>query len=250
MIFLGALLLGATSSAGATEDGDDDGPSTFGDFSLAVHAGFQLWRLEGLEQSLEVRNASYAADGFQLKDPAFGPGLAFGAELQFRLTPEWFLFGGGDWTRMTFDDRDRRTLGYLGGSDRTPVSLVLTTRVETAPALFRVGLGRAFEADAVRFGLSGGALIAPVRVRDEFEFYLEQPWRTSSTSKGTGIGWTGTISADYLNESNMTLFLEGFFQAGSADVELEVAEWESSSLPGVRRVEFTGGGLRVGIRWI
>ena len=69
------------------------------------------------------------------------------------------------------------------------------------------------------------------------------------TSKGTGFGLEGDFTVDYFTDVRTNLFAELFFRVGSAEVELEELWWESSLLPGRRRVDFGGGGIRLGLRW-
>ena len=86
-------------------------------------------------------------------------------------------------------------------------------------------------------------------MRDEFSLFIEEQFDSEVEATGFGIGFEGTISADYLTESNMTLFLETFFRVGTTDVDLETEAWESTIVPGTRGVDFGGGGLRLGFRF-
>jgi hypothetical protein len=228
--------------------GRDSWPG-FGAVSIGFHGGFQLWSLDALEQSLAGRNESFAQDGYQFNDPSFGIAYAFGADFQYRLSRSWFAQLDADWTRVSFDDRDRQTIAFLGGSDRPAVSVSYTSRVETRPLVFAVGLGRAFHTQSVRYALAAQGIVAPLKVVDEFTVFIDEEHETRTEAAGVGFGGGGSFSADYLTETNMTLFVDLFFRIGAADVDLDNPAWESDNLPGTRRVDFTGGGIRLGVRW-
>ena len=221
----------------------------FGTLSVALHGGFQFWTVSGLEESLSERNDSFAQDGFQLREPAFGIGYAFGAEFQYRISRSWFAQLGADWTRLSFDDRDRRTIPFLGGTDRPAISISYTTRVESRPMVFTVGLGRAFHTQSVRYALVAQGTIAPLKVVDEFTVFVDTEHDTRTEATGIGFGGGGSFTADYVTDSSMSLFVDLFFRIGATEVELSEPAWESSNLPGTRRVDFTGGGIRLGVRW-
>jgi hypothetical protein len=48
----------------------------------------------------------------------------------------------------------------------------------------------------------------------------------------------------------MNLYAELIGRLGSAQAELENMDWESVSIPGERRIDFSGIALRLGVRWI
>lgn len=252
-VALGACLWLASASASAQEfvPGAEDrtGWPGFSRVSIGFNGGFQYWTLSNLEEALLARHESFAEDGFNLIDPSFGVSYSFGVDVQYRFSEAYFFRVATDWTRLSFDERDRRTIAFLGGGDRTPVSFSYTSRVETRPLLISLGLGRALHSRAVRWGFTANAVLAPVKVRDEFSLFIEEQFDSAVEATGFGIGFESTISADYLTESNMTLYLEAFFRAGSTDVELETNAWESTVVPGTRGVNFGGGGLRLGFRF-
>jgi hypothetical protein len=165
------------------------------------------------------------------------------------VSRNWFAYLQVDWTQLKFDDRDLRTVPALGGAERTPVSISYESRVRTRPFIFTPGIGRAWHSRAVRFAIAANAVIAPLKVEDFFNVYLDTEHDSEVSATGTGFGYGGTVTMDYLTDTNMTLFLEGFFRVGGTDVELDSSEWESPTVPGTRTVDFTGGGLRLGFRW-
>ena len=247
-LLLATWLLGAVAPAHAirtAEWGRD-----FGTWSLAVSGGVQLWTLTDLESAITARAEELAIDGYQVGKDSFNPAFAYGAELQVRLSEKWFTRLQFDWTRLSLDDRDRQFLQYLGGRQRTPVSLSYETKVQTHPLLAELGLGRSWRNSSLRFGLAGSLVVAPIKVLDEITVYIEQTTTSEVSATGTGVGGELTVSCDYFTDSDMNVFMELFGRMGGTDVELDDGVWESTILPGSRHIGIGGAGLRVGFRWI
>lgn len=246
------LALAGPSSGSPSSPGRVDTRSAreFGPLSVGVTGGFQYWTLSALETTLDERGEFLAADGFDIEQSDFRVTFAYGADLQVRLTDAWFLRSEFEWTRFQWQDRDRQFLSALGGRDRTPVSVSYRSTVRTNPVFGTLALGRAFELESVRIGVSAGAVLAPVKMEDELEVHLGDTTKTTVTSEGTGIGFEVGASVDQFTDVRTTIFLELFYRYGATDVELTEAYWESSLLPGVRRVDFSGGGIRLGFRFI
>ncbi|GJM43369.1 MAG: hypothetical protein DHS20C21_02110 [Gemmatimonadota bacterium] len=223
---------------------------SFGLVSLAFTGGFQVWTLDGVKDHLAERADIYAADGFNFSGAEFGPAMGFGTELQFRLTDHWFVRSQAEWTRMSFEDRDRQFVSGLGGETRTAISLVQNTKVQSRPFLFSFGLGRSHRFDSVRWGLSSNWVVAPVKVIDELQVHNRSTTETDVTSTGVGHGFELLLSVDYFTDTSMNLFIESYFRRGATVVEAESPEWEGSLIPSRRRVDFDGGGIRLGFRWI
>lgn len=246
-----ALLLLPALAAPAAAERFEVHERYFGGMSLGFTGGFEHWSLSGLEEALDARAAVYGADGFDIRDAGdFGTTYGYGAELQFRLTEHWFLRTQADWTRMTSETRDRQNLAILGGRDTTPVSLTYKTRVQTNPLLFSVGVGRSVRFTSVRWGLSANWLLAPMKVVDELELYIDASTKSEVEATGFGQGAEALLSLDYFTDSNMTLYVETFARMGSATVELGPSDWESTTLPTRRRIDLDGIGIRLGFRWI
>lgn len=225
----------------------------FGSMSLAVSGGFQWWGLDGLEEGLAARAREFGVDGYNLDAGGFGATYGYALEFQARLSEHYFLRTQADWTRMKFETRDRAYLSTLGGRTRTPVSIGYTANVESRPLLFSFGLGRSHRFSSVRWGLSANWIVAPVRLRDEFTLVVSEGGEISEsevTATGIGNGFEALLSLDYFTDTNMTLFVETFLRRGATVVELETASWESSIEPARRRIDFDGGGIRLGFRWI
>lgn len=235
----------------ATPAGADPGRRhDFGTVSLALAGGFQMWTLPALEDALRLRGEELAQDGYELGRESFDLTYAYGAELEVRLSRAWFARAQFEWTRLRLEERDRRFVQFLGGAERTPVSLSYGTKVQTRPVLASVGLGRAWRTRAVRMGLSGSLVLAPLRVVDEINVYLETETITEVQSKGTGVGAELAASLDYFTDVEMNLFVELFGRIGAVDVETEDDLWNGTIVPARRRVDLDGGGIRVGFRWI
>ena len=98
----------------------------------------------------------------------------------------------------------------------------------------------------------GGVVLAPIRVTDTVNNWLEAETSVADqeiTASGFGVGLDVTATLDYLMESNSSVFVDVFFRLGQTTVEVDQAEWDNSFTPGKREVEFTGGGLRLGVRF-
>jgi hypothetical protein len=222
----------------------------FGSVTVGLSAGIQWWQLDSLERFLAQRAAFYSAYGYELGPATFGLTGGFGADLQLRIGRGFFIRSQLEWTRTDWEVRDRRVIEVLG--DRQPVSLTYRTRVGTAPLLTSVGLGWGAEGRRFRVGLAAGVAIAPVYVKDILQvvYFGEASTTTEIEAKGTGVGLDAAVAIDYFTDVPMTLYLELFGRYGRTRVELEDDAWESTTIPGKRVVDFTGVGLRLGVRWI
>lgn len=247
--------LAAPAAGPAAEPAPDDprrvsdGPIDFRTFSLSLSGGIQWWHLSILEEFLDERATYYATDGFRLGGAAFGPAICYGLEFQVRLTDDWFVRSALEWGRARWEVRDRATIKILGS--RQAISVTYETRVATDHLLFACGLGRAFRTDSFRFSLSANGLLAPLRVRDRLQLFLEEVDQEAVVeAAGTGRGLEAVATVDYLTDTRMTLFVDLFYRLGDTDVELEGAAWESPTLPHRRRVDLDGAGFRLGVRWI
>ena len=246
ILLVSAGLLGG--SAGTVRAGP--GTRDFGPVSLGLTGGFQMWTLPALENAIRLRAGELALDGFDLGADSYDLTYAYGAELQFRLSRSWFARAQFDWTRLTVEDRDREFLQYLGGGQRSAVSLSYATRVQTRPVIGSFGLGHSWQGASVRLGLSGNLLVAPLKVEDRISVYIETETISEVTATGTGLGGEFAASLDYYTDASMNLYVELFARTGRVDVTLDDAVWESTILPERRRVDLGGGGIRVGFRWI
>ncbi len=253
MAFRTAAILAGLSAAAVLGAADVVHPAErreFGPVSVALSGGFQSWSLASLEDALRERGEELATDGYALGGGSFDLTYAYAGEFQFRLSRAWFARAQVEWTRLKLEERDRRFLHFLGGADRTPVSLSYTTRVHTRPVIAQLGLGRAWAGRSVRVGLAGSWVVAPLRVVDEINVYLETETVTEVRSEGTGMGAEFAASLDYFTDVEMTLFLELFGRFGAADVHTENDVWNGTVVPERRRVDLDGMGVRVGFRWI
>jgi hypothetical protein len=231
-------------------DDESEWNRDFGSLTVGVSGGFQYWSLSDLEAAIDERAAAFASDGYALEPGAYSTTFAYALDLQFRFSKRWFARTQLEWTRLSVDDRDRQSLQFLGARERTPVSLTAKTQVQTRPVLFSVGIGRSWRGPSLRWALVGGLVIAPLKVVDEIGVFLEADTVSEVEATGTGLGADLALSCDYFTDSNMNLFAEIFGRAGSGDVKLTDDVWESTILPGTRRVNLDGIGIRLGFRWI
>lgn len=255
-VFAG-ILLAASTAAGQTADPVTEAPprrvlptNEFGRFSLGISGGFQTWSLDGLERTLSDRATHLAQDGFQFEPGAFGLTFSYGLDVQWRLARHWYAHAQFEWTRLSFEDRDRSLLIALGSRDRTPISIGYVSRVATRPLLVSLGGGHSREFHSVRIGGSAKMIIAPLAVEDDLTIFLDSEFESTVRSTGTGLGCEVTASLDYFTQTRTTLFVETFGRVGSTKVSLGERYWESTILPGSRRVDFSGFGIRMGMRWI
>jgi hypothetical protein len=225
------------------------GAREFGRLAIGFTGSFQYWSLTALEGTLNDRARHFSQDGFRFEDGAFELTYAFGIELQVRLSETWFARSQFEWSTIAWNDRDLTFIGQLGGRQRTPVSLSYESRVQTNPFFVTLGVGGARLHDAVRFAFSTSLVVAPLKLEDTFEVFIETGTKSEVTSKGTGFGLEADFTVDYFTDVRTNLFAELFFRLGSTVVELEETWWESSFLPGRRRVDFDGIGIRLGLRW-
>jgi hypothetical protein len=246
--FLVAVLVGSVLVPGASR-ADESG--RFRLLSVGVSGGFQSWSLDGLEETLADRADQFGEQGFLLGPGDFGVTYSYGVEIQVRLTELFFARAQADWTRLKWDDRDRQSLAELGAPSRDGFSLAYESRVKTRPLMYAVGAGVARELTSIRVGLSGSLLIAPVEVEDNIVLARGQSeTETNLTSSGTGTGFGLNLGIDWFTEVNTNLFVDLFWRTGSTTVALDQADWESSLVPGKRRVDLDATGIRVGFRWI
>ena len=246
LFLAGSLLAAAAGPPSAKGEGSRD----FGAVTLGLTGGFQMWTLPALEDAVRLRAEEVALDGFDVGADSYDLTYAYGVELQVRLTRSWFARAQFDWTRLTLEDRDREFLQFLGGGQRSGVSLSYSTRVQTRPLIGSFGLGHAWQGNAVRLGISGNLVVAPLKVEDKLGVFIETETVSEVTSSGTGLGAELAASLDYYTDARMNLYLELFARTGRVDVTLDDDVWESTILPGTRRVDLGGGGIRVGFRWI
>ena len=248
---LAPVLLAPTEAARAQTGAAEpiDVSRDFGRFSLGIGGGFQLWTLTALEGTLQTRADQFALDGFVFESPKFDVTFSYGLEIQSRLTRNWFARAQFEWSRLSWNDRTQAYISQLGSTQRTPVSIAYETKVRTDPLFFTFGAGRAFVGKDVRYAVSGNMVVAPLRVEDVLEVFMEETTTSEVTSSGTGLGVEADFSVDYFTEVRTTLYAELFVRAGSTTVELEEGYWESTILPQKRRVDFDGVGLRLGLRW-
>ena len=245
----GAGALGALPVTGMAAP--EERPPRFGTISIGLTGGFQTWGLSGLEETLSDRARLFAQNGYEMDGGEFGPTYGYGAEFQVRLTELWFLRAQFEWTRLSWEDRDRQFLAPLGSSSRTPVSVSYESRVQTRPLLVALGGCAARELSSIRVGISGNALIAPVRLVDRLQIsVVESVTETEVVSTGTGVGFELDVAVDYLTEVQTTLYLEAFWRTGSTTVTLEDPVWESDVFPAERSIDLDGIGIRLGMRWI
>lgn len=239
------------ASVAAVEEEDLDAfrdSRQFRRVSFAVHAGFDRWMLSSLESTLDRRAESFSADGFNLEGADFKTSSTFGTEFQVRWNDLWFLRSSIDWTRTRADVRDRQTLSTLGG--RRAVSLTFESRVRTDPFLFSFGVGRVFRFRSLRLGVSAGGVLAPVSLEEDYEIVLDTISKASTSASGVGAGLETVVALDYFTDARMNLVVELFGRLGSTTVNLDVEEREGTNVPGERGVDFSGIGLRLGVRWI
>jgi len=236
----------AAPAPGAASDRERD----FGTVTLGMTGGFQLWTLPSLEKAVARRAEDLAQDAYLLPESSYDLTFSYGGEIQVRLDAGWFARAQLEWTRLRLEDRDRQFLQFLGSRERTPVSVSYSTRVETRPLLAALGLGRAWRGESVRLGLAASLIVAPIKVVDEIGVFLESDTVSEVTATGTGLGGELSASLDYFTDANMTLYLELFGRTGGTDVELDDRSWESTILPGTRRVDLEATGIRLGFRWI
>ncbi|MDP6529965.1 MAG: hypothetical protein QF819_03005 [Gemmatimonadota bacterium] len=257
-VLLAALLaITADAEAGRFDDPAKypDAPgsvttSGFGLLSFGITGGFQSCSLRRYESFLSDRADDMFASTRIRLEGLFPPSYAFGAQVQVRLTTHTFLTTGLEWTGFEWGDRDFVNLHRLGGAV-DDLSVGSRTLIRTHPFFFTLGVGAAFDFREVRFALSTSGVLGRMRVTDTQENYLNQErYLHETTSKGHGFGIESTFTIDYYTNPDNTLFLEFFRRDGSATVELQEREWESSFLPWKRAVDFDGVGVRLGLRWI
>jgi hypothetical protein len=221
-------------------------------FSVSFFGGVQTWDLGTLEDILELRRSNLATQGFAFDAASFGWQPAFGVELAYHFHRSWLARVQGEWTRFESDARAGKTQLELGGGDHF-VSVGYTTKVETRFFLGTIGVQRASHLGPIVLSWGSGIVIAPLRVEDEVNNWLDAETsaaKQQTTASGVGVGLDLTVTVDYLLEGSNTIFVDTFYRNGSTSVDLDQVEQDGSFTPGVREVEFSGVGVRLGLRWI
>jgi hypothetical protein len=242
----------ALAGAGSAQDIDDAPPPPLAQgFAVGLTGGLQGWSLTSLEEAMTERHAVLAAEGWSLEDPNLGWAPAFGGEVSYRWASRWLVRVQGEWSTRSWSDRYGQSVRLLGGG-RQFVSVGTTTTVKTNAVIASLGVGRVYHGESVAFTWVVAGVVAPLKVEDVVENTVEtQPTdaKTKMEAKGLGFGGEAALSIDYPSDSSQTIYLEGFFRYGATEVEVEDTAWDSSFIPGKRKLEFTGVGLRLGFRW-
>lgn len=220
-------------------------------WSFAVAGGVQTWTLSGLREVESLRSANFAAVGYAMNAGDAGWAGSVGAEIDYHLGRRWRARVQAEWTRFRIEDRDARYLSGFG-EGRELVSIGYETAVTTNPVIATVGLRRVKAADPLVWSGGLGLVLAPVTIEDSVKNWVdatdsavEQRIRGS----GFGVGGEATVTCDWLTESTTSVYAEAFVRLGRTTVVLDEPERASSFTPEKRDVDFTGGGLRVGMRW-
>jgi hypothetical protein len=245
-----ALPIAVGHSGLASADVIGAAPLTEG-FAVGITGGVQKWSFSSLEEAMGERHDDLAAQGFSLDTVDFDWSAAFGGELSYRFSGGWLVRGQAEWSQFSWNDRDGQSLHRLGGG-RDFVSVGTTTEVKTNFVVGSLGIGRVHPVENVAFTWCVGGIIAPVKVVDTVENTVDAaPSDASSevSASGVGFGIEGVVAVDYPALNSQTLYLEGFYRVGSTEVELDDGAWDSSFTPGLRKIEFTGFGFRLGMRW-
>jgi len=220
-------------------------------FAVGFTGGVQDWSLSSLEDAMVARHAALSAAGYSLGDPSLGWAPAFGGEISYRFESRWLVRVQGEWSRRSWSGRDGQSERRLGGA-RHFVSVGTTTRVETNVGVASVGVGRVHPYRALALTWTVAGVVAPLKVEDVVENTLDAQGtdaKTKMTASGVGFGGEAAVALDYPVASAQTVYLEGFFRYGATEVKVDDPAWDSSFLPGSRKLEFTGFGLRLGLRW-
>jgi hypothetical protein len=220
-------------------------------FAVGLTGALEGWSLTSLEEAMAERHAALAAEGWSLEDPSLGWAPAFGGEISYRWESRWLVRVQGEWSRRSWSDRDGQSVRLLGGA-RQFVSVGTTTRVETNAVIASLGAGRVHPGESLAFTWTVAGVVAPLKVEDVVENTVDTDATDAKTvmeAKGIGFGGEAALAMDYPSQSAQTIYLEGFFRYGATEVEVEDPAWDSSFLPGRRKLEFTGFGLRLGLRW-
>ncbi len=242
------LALGQTGLARA--DAESSVPLAQG-WAIGFTGGVQKWTMTGLEEAVDLRHAASGAQGYDLKSLDFDWAPSFGAEISYRFASRWLVRAQAEWVRHTWEDRDGRTVWRLGGG-RDFVSIGETMRVETNFAIASLGVGRVHGNQSVAFTWAVGGVIAPIEVKDSVHDTVEATDSIAPndvTATGIGFGAEGVVTLDYPAHSSSTVFLEGLYRFGATEVELDDPAWAGTFTPLRRKVDFTGYGFRLGLRW-
>lgn len=222
-------------------------------WSIGITGGVQKWSMKGLEEALEARHASFAAQGYEFQEADFDWAPAFGGEISYRFASRWLVRFQAEWARHSWSDRDGHDVQPVGGAAVSEwVSIGTTTRVETKFAIASLGVGRVHVFESVGFAWAVGGIVAPLEVTDQVENTVEAVDSVAPsdvTASGVGVGAEGVLSIDYPVHSSSTVYLEGVYRIGATEVELDEAGWDGTFTPRFRKVDFTGFGIRLGLRW-
>ena len=220
-------------------------------WSFAVAGGVQTWDLATLEDVTELRAQSLSTTGFRLETQAFGATPAVGGELAYHFGGAWLVRLHGEWMRFKVTDRSSRAVPELGDGFNQ-VSVGYETTVQANPLVGTLGLQRTFIYKGAAISLGGGAVFVPVKVTDSVENWVEGQSAEAQQiieSSGFGVGLDLTATVDYLLGGSSTLYLEGFYRNGSSTAETDDPALSGSFVPTKREVEFSGVGLRLGMRF-
>jgi hypothetical protein len=99
-------------------------------------------------------------------------------------------------------------------------------------------------------GVAASGVLAPVRLKEEYEVRLDTPSKTEVTAKGIGVGMELSVAFDMYTDARMNILLELYGRAGSTNAKLDREVFDGTNIPANRDVDFTGTGLRMGFRWI
>ncbi len=215
---------------------------------FAISAGAQTWSLETLESVSSDRAADVAGAGFRLEGIEYGWVPAFGAEFRIDFHKPWFFRLHGEWLRMRAEDRSGTVLLEMGRGSRF-VSVGYETEVRTRPFIASIDFGRSFWLGGTPVYLCVGPVLAPVKVTDTYTDWIEGETSIGELKReatGFGVGVVGTLTLGYF-AGTTDLFLEFFYRNGSTQVELDEPDFERPLLPLKREIEFTGGGVRLGL---
>jgi hypothetical protein len=131
------------------------------------------------------------------------------------------------------------------------ISVGYETEVQTRPLIGSVDLGYTFWVAGAPVSLSVGTVLAPLKVVDTYEDWIDGETSIENherESTGFGVGVVGTLSTGYF-AGTTDLFLEFFYRDGSTQVEIDEPAMERPLLARKREIEFTGGGVRLGLRF-
>lgn len=232
---------------------DEPGAPLARGWSIGITGGVQKWSMKGLEEALEVRHAAFGAQGYSFPAANFDWTPAFGGEISYRFASGWLVRFQGEWSRHSWSagyPNERQPVVGAPVSER--VWIGTTTRVETNFVMTSLGVGRVHVFESVGLGWAVGGVVAPLEVTDRVENTVEAEDTVAPndvTASGVGLGAEGILSVDYPVQSSSTVYLEGVYRIGATEVELDDPAWDGTFTPRFRKVDFTGFGVRLGLRW-